>query len=204
MAVLTNQLQRLSYTRRDLELIDDEVDKFISHFIPVIKNTGKANIGRLFLRIVEGLIDKLNYSVDMRFRQSVLRTVKELQAAIDISELVRYKPSGVATASADLTATTLGGVAAGAGGIAIAQYSQFLTNTAPVKPFIASIATSIPEGSTSGTIEVIQGIRVVDQVILASAIGEPNEEITMPVARTPEVYLEGRVAAETWTKDDDL
>jgi len=205
MAVrLTNQPERLSYTRRDLDLIDAEVEEFIKVFIPTIRNTGRANVGRLFLRILEALVDKLNYSQDMRFRQSVLRTVTELQSAIDIAELVRYKPEATSTAGADLTATTLTGPAP-AGGIPIPQYSVFLTGTAPIKQFVALEASLIPEGASSFyPLPVIQGIRVVDQTIKASADGDPDEVIRFPVARTPHIYIEIKVDGVQYSQRSDL
>lgn len=191
MAVrLTNQIERLSYTRKDVQLIDEEVDRFITNFIPTIRDTGTANTGRLFLRLLEALVDKLNYSIDQRFRQSVIRTVKELQAAIDITELVRFTRQGTVSATVDLTLTTLGGAPAPGGGIPVAQYQQFTTETSPVKTFLALNATSIPEGATSGTVEAVQGVRVVAQTILASAAGVPNEEVVMPVAKTPVEFIE--------------
>ena len=58
---LTNQLPRLSFTRRDLDVIDDEIDRFLPFFIPVIKDTTRSNVGRLFLRLNEGIVDKLNF-----------------------------------------------------------------------------------------------------------------------------------------------
>ena len=201
---LTNKVQRLSYTRRDIDLIDEEVDKFLTHFIPVIKNTGTANIGRLFLRIMEGLVDKLNYSLDMKFRQSVLKTIKELQAAMDITELVRYRPSKTSVSSVDLTATTIGGAGASVGGIPIAQYSQFLSDTTPVKNFLSITTINIPEGGTTATIPCVQGIRVIGATLLASAVGEPNEEVTLPVTHTPDDYLEILVNGNTYSRQPDL
>lgn len=201
---LTNQTKRLSYTRRDLTQIDEEIELYIKSFIPTIKNTGQANTGRMLLRLLAGLLDKQNYAIDMTYRQSILRTVDELQAAIDIAELVRYKPNGASTASTDLVVSTLGGPA-GVGGIPIAQYQVFATTTNPVKQFIATQATAIPEGSSGGqTISVIQGVRVVDQTILDAAVGEPNERIAMPVARTPHDYLEIKVDGEVYSQVDDF
>lgn len=201
---LSNQLERLSYTRRDLELTDEEVNRFISHFIPVIKNTGKANVGRLYLRVIEAILDKGNYAVDMRFRQSVLRTVSELQSAIDIAEFNRYKPAGTAAATSDLTITSLIGVAP-AGGIAIAQYSIFLTETSPTRQFLTLVASSIPEGASSVSgVSAVEGSRVVGQTLLASALGEPNEEVRFPVAKTPHEYIEIQVDGVDYSIRSDL
>lgn len=204
MVVLSTQLERLSYTRKDLELIDAEVDRFITTFIPVIKNTGRANAGRLFLRVIESLLDKLNYSLDMRFRQSVLRTVTELQAALDITELVRYVPAGVSPATADLRITTLTGPAP-AGGISIPQYQAFTTESSPTKQFISLESVSIPEGSSEfSPLPVVQGVRIVNQTIIASAVGDPNEEVRIPVSNTPHEYLEIVVDGDSFIIKDDL
>lgn len=204
MTQLTSQLERLSYTRRDLDLIDAEVDRFITSFIPIIKNTGRANVGRLWLRVLEALVDKLNYSVDMRFRQSVLRTVTELQAVLDMSEIVRYAPAGASSATADLTLTTLIGPAP-SGGISIPQYSIFGTETAPLKQFLSLESATIPEGATSfSPLPVIEGLRVVDQVIKSSADGDPNEEIRLPVAFTPHDYIEIKVDGNAFEQKEDL
>ncbi len=201
---LTNQVERLSYTRRDIEVIDDEVDRFITSFIPVIRNVNKSNVGRLFLRVLEGVVDKLNYSVDMRFRQTVLRTVRELQSAMDITEIVRFRPGGTVSATADLTATTLTGPAA-PGGISIPQFSIFTTETAPIKQYLSLEATAIPEGaSVFSPIAVVEGTRVVSQIILASAAGDPNELIKMPVAKTPHAFLEIAVDGTTFNQQVDL
>lgn len=201
---LSSQLERLSYTRRDLELIDAEVDRFVTNFIPVIRNTGRANVGRLFLRVIEALIDKLNYSLDMRFRQSLLRTVTELQAALDVTEIVRYQPAGTSSALADLDVTTLAGPAP-VGGIPIPQYSIFTTETAPIKQFLALEAAVILEGASElFPLQVIEGTRVVAQVIRASALGEPNEEITFPVAKTPHEYIEIQVDGADYVRKSDL
>jgi hypothetical protein len=201
---LTTQLERLSYTRRDLELIDAEVDRFITQFIPVIKNTGKANAGRLFLRVLEALVDKINYSQDMRFRQSVLRTVTELQSALDITELVRYVPAGVSSATADLTVNTLTSPAP-VGGIPISQYQVFATSVAPIKQFIALESAVLPAGATSlYPLPVVEGIRIVDQVIQASTTGAPNEEVTFPVSKTPHEFIEIKVDGTLFIIKDDL
>lgn len=204
MAVrLTNQLERLSYTRRDLELIDEEVQEYIRHFIPVIKDTGQANVGTKFRQLLEALIDKLNYSQDVRFRQSVYRTVTELQAALDISEATRYNPTGVSSASTDLTVTVIGGVAP-SGGIPIPQYSQFMTNSSPIKSYLSLESSEVPEGAGSTSLGVIQGIRVVDEVIIASTNGDPNEFVRMSVARTPHEYIEVKVDGVEFTQVDDF
>lgn len=204
MVQLTSQLERLSYTRRDLELIDAEVDRFITSFIPIIKNTGRSNVGRLWLRILEALVDKLNYAVDMRFRQSVLRTVTELQAALDIAEIVRYASAGTSSATADLTLTTLTGPA-GVGGISVPQYSIFGTGAAPIKQFLTIESYTIPEGASSlYPVAVIEGTRVIDQVIRASALGDPNEEITFPVSKTPHAYIEIKVDGTAFEQKEDL
>ena len=201
---LTNQLPRLSFTRRDLDVIDDEIDRFLPFFIPVIKDTTRSNVGRLFLRLNEGIVDKLNFSVDQKFRQSNLRTVRDLQAAIDIAELVRYVPDAVASARVDLTATTLTGPAP-VGGIAVPQFSIFSTETAPVKEFLSLEAVTIPEGATTfSPIPVIEGKRVVSQVIEASAAGEPLEEVRFPVARTPHEFLEIQVDGNSFTQVEDF
>lgn len=201
---LSSQLERLSYTRRDLELIDAEVDRFISSFIPVIKNTGRANAGRLFLRVIEALVDKLNYSQDVRFRQSVLRTVAELQSAIDISELVRYVPAGASSAKADLRVNTLTGPAP-AGGIPIPQFSVFTTQSAPLKQFLSLEAASVPAGASEFfPLPVVEGVRVVNQTILASTVGLPNEEVSFPVAKTPHEFIEIKVDGITFEIKEDL
>lgn len=202
-AKLTQQVARLSYTRRDTALMDAEVDKYLPTFIPTIKNTGKANVGRLLLRLLMGIVDKLGYSVDMRARQGYLTSVTELQAAIDLVELVRYKKSGVASATADLSLATLTGPAP-VGGISIPQYTQFATRTAPVKLFLALEAGTILEGSLVGSIAVVQGVRVVDQVIKTAAKGEPNEKVAMPVAKTPADYIEIKVNGTTYIQKEDF
>ena len=200
---LTNQLPRLSFTRRDLDVIDDEIDRFLPFFIPVIKDTTQSNVGRLFLRLNEGIVDKFNFSVDQKFRQTNLRTVRDLQAAIDITELTRYVPDAVASATVDLTATTLTGPAA-PGGIPIPQFSIFTTDTAPVKEFLSLQAVAIPEGAiTFFPIPVIEGKRVVTQTIRASATGEPLESIRFPVARTPHDFLEIEVDGTAFTLVED-
>ncbi len=202
--ILTNQLERLSYTRRDLALIDEEVDRFITQFIPTIRSSGKANVGRQFVRILEALVDKLNYSLDMKFRRSVLRTASELQDVLDIAELVRYSPVGASAASTDLRLTTLTGPA-GPGGLAIAQYTIFSTNTSPVRYFISLDAAVIPEGSTElYPLSVVEGTRIVDQVIKASTDGVSGEEISMPVALTPHEYLEVSVDGVAYTQVQDF
>lgn len=204
MAEQVTQLERLSYTRKDLTLIDQEVNRFIGSYIPTIKNTGKANVGRLFLRVVEAVIDKLGYSTDKAFRQSMLGTVTSLAAAKAITQLTRYKPLGVSAATVDGTLTTLQGPA-GAGGIAVPQYSIAVTETSPVKQFITLEAVTIPEGATSlAGVPLVQGVRAVSQTILASAEGEPSEQIVMPVAKTPHSYLEIEVDGTAYTEVVDF
>src|SRR5690606_22789409 len=51
---------------------------------------------------------------------------------------------------------------------------------------------------------VVQGTRVVDQVILASAEGDPNESIRFPVARTPHDHIEIKVDAVSYTVVQDF
>lgn len=200
---MTNQATRLSYTKRDIDQIDTEIATYIQSFISTIKNTSTSNPGRIFLRTIAALLDKLFYSQDMKFRQSVLRTVKNLQSAQDIVELVRYYPPGVSSATVDLTYTTLAGPA-GAGGISIAQYSQTATETGVVKSFITLEAASIPEGSSSISVSAIQGTRVVGQTLKASADGDPGEEVPFPVSKTPHDYIEVSVNGSPYTTVEDF
>lgn len=188
----TTQPKRLSYTRRDLMSMHDDVDLYIKQFIPRINDTSQANTGRLFLTIIEALIDNLNFSVDQQHLEAKLMDARQRKNIIKLAYLIGYLPKPASAASVDLTFTLLSGVAP-SGGYPIPVYTREQTAVSPLVEFITAESGSVPEGETSVSIPAVQGIRIVDEVLTNAASGKPNQIYTLASPRTPHEYIEVRV-----------
>lgn len=186
------QPKRLAYTRRDLLSYHDDVDTYIKQFIPRINDTSQANTGRIFLTIVEALVDNLNFSVDQMALESKLLDARQRKNIIKLAWLIGYLPNSTSPASVDLKFSMLSGVAPG-GGYSIPVYQRTQTSTAPLVEFITTASATIPAGSTSVTVPAVQGVRIVDEVLSNSASGKPNQLYTLANSRSPHEFIEIRV-----------
>jgi len=186
------QPKRLSYTRRDLLSLHDDVDLYIKEFIPRINDTSQANTGRVFLTIIEALIDNLNFSVDQIHVEAKLADARQRKNIIKLAYLIGYLPNPTSPSSVDLTFSLLSGVAP-AGGYPIPIFTRCQTTVAPLVEFLTVEAATIPEGETSVVVPAVQGIRIVDETLTSAASGKPNQVYTIENARTPHEFIEVRV-----------
>lgn len=197
------QPKRLSYTRRDILSLDGDVDRYIKEFIPEIKDTSRANVGRLYLQLIEALVDNLNFSVDQAQIESLLEKARQRKNILRLSYLIGYAPKATSSASVDLTVSMLSGVA-GPGGQSIPAFTVFQTTTTPVVEFFNPDAATILEGSTSVTVPAVQGVRVIDEILSSAADGSPNQVYTLGNARTPHEFLEVKVDGVVVSKKSDF
>jgi len=193
------QPRRLTYTRRDLLSYHADVSRYISEFITRIKDTSEANTGRLYLSLIEALVDNSNYSTDQAFLALILSTAKQRKNILRIAAMLDYYPSSVSPSSVDATFSMLTGVAPG-GGQAIPIYTRTQSSGTPTVEFLTVEAGTIPEGLVSVDIPVIQGILVVDESLTTSSSGDPDQEYTLQNAKTPHNRIEVKVDGKLWTR----
>jgi hypothetical protein len=198
------QAKRLSYTRRDLLSYHSDVTRYIKEFIPRITDSSEMNSGRIFLSIVEALIDNLNYSLDNNFLENILETARQRKNILRLSYALGHQPTSVSASTVDCTFSMISGVA-GVGGKAIPVYTRCRSNEAPNVEFLTLSATSIPEGESSITgIGTVQGILVSGEVLTSSSDGTPDQEYTLSNAKTPHSYIEVEVDGVRWTEVDNF
>jgi hypothetical protein len=194
---------RLSYANKDLDMIDADVERYISSYIPTIRGWTKSNEGRMFLRILEAILDMLNYSVDMQFRESNIDTVLQYMNLSRLVKLIGYKPLGYAGASTTCTFTMASGVAP-AGGQAIPLWTVVQKSASPAVFFVTSSAATIPEGQSSLTgVPVVQGYPVTASVLSAAASGDPDQQYSVTLGLLEDT-LSVYVGGELWDKVDSL
>lgn len=198
-----NQPQRLSYTRRDLLTYHDDVTRLLKHFIPRITDLSEMNEGRLYLTIIEAMVDNANFSVDQVALEFWFQTAIQRKNILRASYLVGYPPSPVSAASVDATFSLISGVA-GVGGYPIPIYSRVQTVTSPTYEFITMEAVVIPEGSSSVDVPAVQGVRVADEVLASSSDGTPNQKYKISSAKTPHIYIEVYVSGVRWDFVEDF
>ena len=187
-----NQPKRLSYTRRDIQSYHDDVDLYLKHFLPRIIDTSQANSGRLYLTIVEALVDNLNFSVDQAKLESTFEQARQRKNILRLARMLGYAPKSTSAASVDLTFSMLSGVAP-PGGYSIPLYTRVQTTVAPLIEFITVSAATILEDETSIVAPAVQGILITDEILAVSASGTPNQVYTLLNARTPHEFVEVRV-----------
>jgi Baseplate J-like protein len=197
------QPRRLNYTRRDILAIHDDVDLYISEFIPRIKGTSQANTGRLYLTIFEGLIDNLNYSVDQAFLESLLVLARQRKNIVQMAYFLGHIPKSTSASSVDLTFSMLSGVA-GPGGQAIAAFQRVQTVVSPAIEFLTTEAATILEDETSVNVPAVQGTRVVDESLSAAASGAPNQYYTLAQPLTPHEFIEVKIDGASIAIVDDF
>lgn len=200
----TEQPRRLTYTRRDLISYHSDVSVLIKELITRITDTSEMNSGRIFLSIVEGLVDVANYASDQSFLELILETARQRKVILRCSYMLGYHPSPVSPASVDLTFSMLTGVAP-AGGKAIPIYTRCQSTESPYVEFITIEATSIPEGESSVSgIPAVQGILVTNDVLTGSADGKANQKYTLSNAKTPHNLVQIAVDGVSWSWVDDF
>lgn len=199
----TIQPKRLSYTRRDLLSVHADVSRYMKEFIPEITDTNEANVGRLYLTIIEALIDNLNYSVDQIHIESALDTARQRKNKLKHAYLVGYHPSSASPSSVDLTFSMLSGVA-GVGGESIPIYTRCQTVVSPILDFYTAESGLIEEGETETTVSAIQGERNLNSIISSAASGDPDQRYKLSVAQTPHSLIEVLVDGSVVTRVDDF
>jgi len=197
------QPKRISYTRRDLLSFDGDVDNYIKEFIPRITDTSRMNTGRVYLSLIEALVDNLNYSVDRSFLESLMLKAKQRNNIITEAEAYGYHPSPVSAASVDVTISMLTGVAP-VGGYPVPVYTALQTTSVPILDFFTASACTILEGETSIDVAAVQGTRVVDEVLSAASSGNPDQKYTLQNAKTPHIFIEVWVDGVRWDQVTDF
>lgn len=197
------QPKRLSYTRRDLLSYHADVSRYIKEYIPRIVDTSEMNTGRLFLTVVEALVDNANFAVDQVHNEGLWSEARQRKNILRAAALVGYVPSPVSAASVDGTFSMLSGVAP-VGGQAIPIFTRCQTTITPIVEFITTEAGVIPEGETEVEIPLVQGIRVSGEVLTGSADGTPNQSYKLANSKTPHTFVEVRIDGVLWTRVDDF
>ena len=195
---------RLSYVNKDVLAIDNDITRYINAFISVIKGMTTSNEGRLVLRILAGILDTLNYSVDMQFRESAIQYVLQMRNALRTTKLIGYKKNGAAGSLVDCAFTMRQGVA-GAGGQAIPLWTQLQKSATPQEPFVVTEAAIIPEGESSvEDVPAVQGTPVTAEQLTASASGDPNQSYVISTPNVIESQIRVYVGGTLWTQVDNL
>jgi hypothetical protein len=197
------QAKRISYTRRDLLSIHPDVTLYIKEFVTRITDASEMNTGRLFLTIIEALVDNANFSIDQIHLEGQLDKARQRKNILRLARLVGYQPSSVSAASVDLTFTLLSGVAP-VGGVSIPIDTRVQTTVAPVVEFVTTAAATILEGTSTITVAASQGVVVSGEVLTSAASGDPNQRYTITNPRTPHSFIEVRVDGKLWTSDTDF
>jgi hypothetical protein len=197
------QPKRLSYTRRDLLSYHADVSRYIKEFIPRIIDTSEMNTGRLYLTVIEALVDNANFAIDQVHNEGLWSEARQRKNILRAAGLIGYTPSPVSAASVDLTFSMLTGVAP-SGGQSIPIFTRCQTTVSPIVEFITVEAGVILEGETDTDIQAVQGIRVAGEVLTGSADGEPNQSYKLANAKTPHIFVEVRVNGVLWTRVDDF
>lgn len=196
--------ERLDYTGKDLPTIDTDVERYISAFIPTIRGMTVSNEGRLIIRLFEALIDMLNFSVDMQFRESNIIDAAQKRNLLRLLSLVGYKNRGASPSQLDCDFHMLTGVAP-PGGEAIPLWTQLQRSASPVISFVTALASSIPEGETEVTgVPVIQGTPVMGEVLSAACSGDPDQSYTLNHPKVVVDQLLVYVGGALWGQVEDL
>lgn len=197
------QAKRLSYTRRDLLSLHDDVSKYWKEFIPIVTDASEMNSGRVYLTIHEALLDNANFSINQNFLETQLTKARQRKNILRLAYMLDYEPTSVSAGSVDLTVSMLSGTAP-LGGQAVSIYQRFRSISSPVVEFLAVEATSIPEGTTEVNVSAIQGTRIVAEVLTSSADGSANQRYTLSNAKTPHSHIEVYMDGKLWTKVQDF
>jgi len=198
-----NQPQRLSYTRRDLLTYHDDVTRLLKYFIPRITDLSEMNEGRLYLTLIEAMVDNANFSIDQVALEVWFQTASQRKNILRASYLIGYPPSPVSAASVDMTVSLISGVA-GVGGYPIPIYSRIQTVTSPTYEFITMESVTILEGSSSVDVPAAQGVRVTNEVLSSSSDGTPDQRYKISSAKTPHIYIEVYVSGVRWDFVEDF
>ncbi len=159
---------RLSYTQRDYSTMDAESARYIQAHNPSVNIVREGTPGRAYIRLIQALVDKLGFSVDMAAVESRLGSVQQPQNAAALAEGHAFFPSGPTPAMTDLTWTLLTGVAP-AGGSAIPKGARVMrTSPSPALEFITLEDAQVPAGQRSVVVSVAEGLQVTGELLTAA------------------------------------
>lgn len=192
---------RLSYTGRDISVIDADVDRYIQYYLPEITDTSKDTGGRIYLQGHEGLVDLINYQTDRLFAEGLWGDFNELRSGLKMAEMLAYSYSDASPDTVDLPFTTIGEVPA-ASPITIAKDEIVKTTTTPVRDFVIVETKTIQIGQTTVTATAMEGSQITDETLSASASGDVHQKYLIAGKRVVRDTIEVTVAAEVWTRVD--
>lgn len=196
--------QRLSYVNKDVTSVDEDIARYITAFIPSIKGVGQSNEGRLILRLLAGLIDMLNFSVDQTYGESNILTVKQLKNIIKQTKLTGYSKQDASGSQVDCRFYMLEGTA-GAGGQSIPLWTQLQKSATPIVWFVTTESATIPEGESSiSGVGAIQGYPVTGESLTTNASGDPDQEYILGSAKVVANQVRVYVGGETWELVDNF
>jgi hypothetical protein len=191
---------RLDYTQRDYTTLDDEVVRYLQAHFPEINVVRDGTPGRSFVRLLQGIIDILGFSVDATAVESRLGTVQQPQNAAALAEGLAYFPEGPTPAQTDLVFTLLTGTAPSTGTPIPAGSRVIRTSPSPALEFLTLEDAQVASGQSSVTVSVAEGVQVTDEV-LATTFQRTNDTPSFRLAnkRVWQDSIRVFVGDEEWT-----
>jgi hypothetical protein len=198
--------QEFNYASRTYSTIRQDLLNRAALVAPEWTDRDPSDFGMLFVDLWSYMGDIMNYYIDRAGRESFITTATQRESLIAYANMFGYKPSGRRSSEAVVFIANSSSASANIYTVNVGdKFSAVSNNTA--YNFYASNEAIISPGQTA-EITVTEGTRVIDETVVSSATGLPNQVYTLANsdadAATISVTVTEEGVAGTWVMYENI
>jgi hypothetical protein len=172
----------VSYVTRSYQQIKASLIQGLTTKAPEVTDHSESNILIILISMFSGVAEMLGFYIDNTARESFILSARRYASMVKLTKLVDYRVKAANPATTDILITFSDPVPLTAGGLNYTLPTNIEVSDSNGVKFISQHYTplSIPAGSTTMTISVIQQESVVNQTLGTSDGTTPNQSYPLP------------------------
>lgn len=167
-------MAQFDFSSRDYDTIKSDLLARAARVLPEWTDRDPSDFGMLFIDLWAYTADVMHYYIDRVAGEAFLPTATQRESVLALANLLDYVPRGRASAEGQMTVSNSGTTP-----YTIAADTQFIARAGG-----ATYQCYTPQGGTAAsasllTLSVREGLRVLDEVLTASASGDVGQRYTL-------------------------
>lgn len=171
------------YTARDFTNIKSDLLRRASRVAPDWTSRDPSDFGMLMVDLWAQMGDVMHYYIDRVAGESFLATAKQRESVLSYASLLGYNPSGAVAALGTVTVSNSSTEDA-----FLPPFTSFIAQDGDsLFYFYTEFGYSIPAGSLGVDVNVVEGVRISDEVLtpVTGASGDNNQTYTLAYTNVP-------------------
>jgi hypothetical protein len=198
--------QSFNYASRTYSTIRQDLLNRAALVAPEWTDRDPSDFGMLFVDLWSYMGDIMNYYIDRAGREAFITTATQRESLIAYANMFGYKPSGRRSSTANVFIANGSSASANIYTVNIGDKFSAVSNNTTYNFYASSEALITP--GQSAEISVTEGIRIVDETVVSSATGLPNQVYTLANsdadAATISVTVTEEGVANTWVSYETI